>query len=1797
MSTRSRPKLSMLLIVTILLSFFAQFGAVHASAANDDFDTLREKWKDTITGGAAYNTSDPDVAFKINFVAQTSWGTMDKSAGRTYLWADLNSATTVSHITQSYLRIKEMAIAYSTYGSSLYGDPTLKSDIIGALDWMYANRYNESLGPVDWVTWWDLEIGAPIQLVDIVLLMYDDLTATPNKMTNYMNAVEKFASDPTKLHNNDSIATGANRVWKTQIAAVRGIIVKSGTKLEAAREALSQVMDYVTTQDGFYEDGSFIQHLTYAYNGGYGANLLQDMANVLYLLNDSPWESTYAGLGHVYQWVYDSYEPLIYNGAMMDMVRGREISRSYNQDHVVGHKVMGAILRMSQSAPAADSKRMKEMVKYWIQQEGPANFYKDANMNIMLLAKNILNDANIVSRGEKVQTKVFAGMDRVVHQKPGFAFGVSMSSSRIANYESISGENLKGWYTGEGMTYLYNNNDPLQYTDYWPTVNKYRLPGTTVDTTPRADASGAGYTSPNTWTGGTALLDQYATAGMDLKAYNKTLKAKKSWFMFDDEIVALGSGINSTDGSNIETTIENRLLNKAGIMQGIDPGSPASTPTGSEPLRLKVSAVTDSGNDGTNLPQYTIDNNLDSRWSSLGDGQWIQFDLGKIQPIGYIGANFLSQTGRTTSFDVLVSDDHSVWNSVYSGSSAIVGSASQIQVFDFPDVQARYLKIVGHGNTANSWNHINELQIYAPSVSGNLVVPPTVVPLNASPATNSLETVDSDIATYWSSTGDGQSLKYDLGSNIPVGYAGISFFQGVSRQYSFDIQTSADDSVWATAYSGHSNGLTSEIQAYDFADTNARYLKLVFHGNDVDLTNKVSEVQFYGPNSLGPVLNPLHNGTKNKGDEKLVVNGVTKPAGLGWTEDMNNVSFAYLEGTGGYYFPQPANIKGSREAMQGSWAQVGAGGSSATLSKNYLTLWYDHGSNPVNKDYAYVLLPNKSEAQTAAYSANPDIEIIANTAGVQAVKDKALNIEGANFWTAGSAGDLIAFNPSSIMLKEQAGVLDVAVSDPTHLQSKVTYEIRKTGIAVIEKDPAVTVLQLSPTIKFEVNTQGKAGAAQKLSIQYDPSVTPEWPADRVTVVDELNDFTNMFYHTAKLAFDSANSTKMEGDTSRLSRTANTNEFVVYKAFTNKKMEKFAIDTWYFPGESTTDFEFYTSPDNVTYTQLTPHRVSVPGVSLSWNKVSYSSDALPAGTLYLKIVYKQNTSNVWNPQMGKVEITSISGPDAIPPVNVALNKTGITSNANAQNRTRLTDGDKNAANFVDMFTNTVNWIQIDLGENYDINDIKLWHYFLGGKTYHDVIVQVSNDSTFATKTTVFNNDADNSAGQGAGTDAEYVESSGGKDIPFAETNARYVRLWLNGSNANAYSHYVEVEVWTAEKLAQTLPAGATFAADKTAPTNADVTVTISYPNEATVKEYRLGTGGTWTPYLSPVTVSVNETVYARGSNAAGDVSEVTSYAVSNIDKVAPVTTASLSPSVPDGANGAFVGPVTLTLTGSDNASGVAKTEYSLDNGATWQLYTSAVTFDKQGQFSLIYKSTDHAGNTESAQNTSFALAATAVKIQLKDSNGNPLSGGQVKYYDNGWKDFGTTDSAGAASKSLPEKSYNFRMYYGGMNNDKTQNVGTDAVVVFRTVKVKIQLKDSHGSSLDAGMAKYYGESWQTIGDTTDGEISKELLPGAYAFRMKYEGMNNDKNQNVGTDPIVVFQTVNVKVQLKDSQGNPVDGGTAKFYGDSWKTIGDTSGGEVSKELLAGAYTFRMYYGGTFTESIHNVATNPTVVFQL
>lgn len=148
----------------------------------------------------------------------------------------------------------------------------------------------------------------------------------------------------------------------------------------------------------------------------------------------------------------------------------------------------------------------------------------------------------------------------------------------------------------------------------------------------------------------------------------------------------------------------------------------------------------------------------------------------------------------------------------------------------------------------------------------------------------------------------------------------------------------------------------------------------------------------------------------------------------------------------------------------------------------------------------------------------------------------------------------------------------------------------------------------------------------------------------------------------------------------------------------------------------------------------------------------------------------------------------------------------TASADFKNLSMITDGTASADKYADSgLTSGLQWVQVDMGSSCDVNSLRLWHYFGDARQYHDVIVQLSNDPTFATGvTTVFNNDADNSAGLGAGTDSEYAETSDGKAITFGTINARYARFYSNGSTVNSYNHYSEIQICMAGLAAGKVP---------------------------------------------------------------------------------------------------------------------------------------------------------------------------------------------------------------------------------------------------------------------------------------------------------------------------------------------------------------------------------------------------------
>jgi hypothetical protein len=128
--------------------------------------------------------------------------------------------------------------------------------------------------------------------------------------------------------------------------------------------------------------------------------------------------------------------------------------------------------------------------------------------------------------------------------------------------------------------------------------------------------------------------------------------------------------------------------------------------------------------------------------------------------------------------------------------------------------------------------------------------------------------------------------------------------------------------------------------------------------------------------------------------------------------------------------------------------------------------------------------------------------------------------------------------------------------------------------------------------------------------------------------------------------------------------------------------------------------------------------------------------------------------------------------------------------------KLIDGDKEASETsIVLLRKGTQWVQMDLGKEADIFAVVIWHAHATAKVYHDIIVQVSDDPEFKKDVkAVFNNDQDNTSGQGAGTDREYFETRYGKRINAKGVRGRFVRFYSKGSTESALNEYTELEVY-------------------------------------------------------------------------------------------------------------------------------------------------------------------------------------------------------------------------------------------------------------------------------------------------------------------------------------------------------------------------------------------------------------------
>src|SRR5437870_948427 len=125
--------------------------------------------------------------------------------------------------------------------------------------------------------------------------------------------------------------------------------------------------------------------------------------------------------------------------------------------------------------------------------------------------------------------------------------------------------------------------------------------------------------------------------------------------------------------------------------------------------KLPIASVSANGNDG-NVPANVLDNNLNTRWSNLGVGSFIQADLGGQKTICSVDIAWYRGNLRVNNFVISVSSDGTSFTNVFTGKSS--GTTLSAEKYSLPtSVTTRFVRVTVNGNTENQWASITELSV------------------------------------------------------------------------------------------------------------------------------------------------------------------------------------------------------------------------------------------------------------------------------------------------------------------------------------------------------------------------------------------------------------------------------------------------------------------------------------------------------------------------------------------------------------------------------------------------------------------------------------------------------------------------------------------------------------------------------------------------------------------------------------------------------------------------------------------------------------------------------------------------------------------------------------------------------------------------------------------------------------------------------------------------------------------------------------------------------------------------------
>lgn len=396
-------------------------------------------------------------------------------------------------------RILEMVKAFHKPHTPYYNNPTVEGAIHRAL------HYWLTCG-LTCANWWYNEIGVPRTLGTAMVLFDANLTEEERWL-----AVEFMKVSRIQM-------TGQNRVWLAGNVLMRALLENNETLLREARDVIAEEIR-TDAAEGIKADWSFHQHGAQQQFGNCGLAYICALSLYSGLFAGSSIAFTPQQTETLHHLLNDGYRWIIWQGEMDINALGRQFFCDAPLHK--GLSLGFAAMEMGQSE--------------WLEDCFGSGSTRSGH-------------------------KHFFCSDYTLSRRATWMASLKMSSQRVIGAESLNGDNLGGYYGGDGALFIYRDLEP--YHRIYPLWDWRRLPGVTAYAHPGAPMptlnSRRPFTNDSHMVGG---LSDGRNGISIMRLVRDGLQADKCWLFLDSVVVCLGASIASDSTLEVTTAVEQcRLL-------------------------------------------------------------------------------------------------------------------------------------------------------------------------------------------------------------------------------------------------------------------------------------------------------------------------------------------------------------------------------------------------------------------------------------------------------------------------------------------------------------------------------------------------------------------------------------------------------------------------------------------------------------------------------------------------------------------------------------------------------------------------------------------------------------------------------------------------------------------------------------------------------------------------------------------------------------------------------------------------------------------------------------------------------------------------------------------------------------------------------------------------------------------------------------------------------------------------------------------------------------------------------------